>query len=75
MQSSKEATKTPEAIPSSTPPICPTSASTVIFLEWAYSTTSFVILIFSSKLYLEASIITDENPESIAFLQLSTLDP
>ena len=69
--SSNRALKLLPVIPSSLPPIWPISASTVTPLWWAYSTTSLVIAIFSSRLCFEASIITEVNPASIAFLHVS----
>ena len=54
-------------------PIYPSSASTLTLYLCAYETTDFVISMFSVKLYLEASIMTDLNPASIASLQSSKL--
>ena len=55
-----EAWPSSTAMSSSTPPSCPSSASTERPLAWARSTTRRVMAMFSSKESCEASIITDE---------------
>jgi len=60
---------------SSSPPTTPSSASTDTPFACAYSTTVFVISMFSARGLDEASIMTDEKPASIAFLQFSKLVP
>ena len=57
--------------PSSSPPMAPTSASTLMPLAWALATTSLVFSMFSAMGYLEPSNMTEEKPFSMASMASS----